>query len=320
MGLRRFVVAAAAAGAVSAAENEDLATSDIWQPFPTPQGIVYIHKDCIHHVADTFHVAAVHGEGDNLTTPDGSSVMPPCPHEPRRLESSQKVDEVKYYSDWAAYAVDTHSGGYGYMSSDWKVPKAPSSTGPVPGISSSYLFNGLEDGMATRGQASYIMQPVLSYGKSGCIINPLSFFQWHLVSFYVTGAGRAYCGAKMAVKEGEIVRGSMALDGSSNTWRIDSVRLSTNQTSTHSVTLDKNPDSAYITLETMVNYGCKDFPSSGSVDFVNNVLKDRSGKTVSPSWKPLIRHSECNQAVKFSGSDVTISWNTQANSDDTVVV
>ena len=55
-------------------------------------------------------------------------------------------------------------------------------TGPAPPLISSsiYLFNGLEDGGGVPGKASLILQPVLSYGKSGCLINPLHFGDWYL--------------------------------------------------------------------------------------------------------------------------------------------
>lgn len=226
--------------------------------------------------------------------------------------------DVKYYSDWVAYAQTT--GDFGYMASDWVVPKAPKSTGPIPGLSSAYLFNGLEDGGGVHGASSYILQPVLSYGKSGCIIDPINFFQWHLISFSVTAAGRAYCGSRMAVKEGESVRGIMRLEKDGHTWTTLSVRLSTNETSTASTDLkDKQPNAAYLTLESMINYNCKAFPASGSIKFAANVLKDRSGKSIQPAWVKKLRHTECNQKVQISSDgSVTISWDT--GSSDSVQV
>merc|ERR1712107_544574 len=139
--------------------------------------------------------------------------LPPCPHGLRWLntpnESAVKQlpliaagveDQTpNYYSDWVAYVQHTHNDGFGRMSSEWTVPSPPQSTGPVPGMSSVYFFNGLEDSGGTPGTATFILQPVLSYGKSGCIIDPLLFFQWHFTSFHVTNAGRAYCGARLAV-------------------------------------------------------------------------------------------------------------------------
>eukprot|EP00929_Paragymnodinium_shiwhaense_P121204 TRINITY_DN93361_c0_g1_i1.p1 TRINITY_DN93361_c0_g1~~TRINITY_DN93361_c0_g1_i1.p1 ORF type:complete len:326 (-),score=47.09 TRINITY_DN93361_c0_g1_i1:345-1322(-) len=304
-------LALAAAAGAHGAENEHL-TSDAWQPFPTRWGTVYIHKDCIHDVEDGFHVKPG-VTGDNITNAAGRTrELPPCPHPPRREVASTKEANVRYYSDWAVYVQDTHDAGYSYMSSDWVVPKAPESSGPVPGMSSAYLFNGLENSGGHAGTASFILQPVLSHGKSGCIVNPANYFRWFLTSFHVTDAGRAYCGARLPVDEGEKVRGIMSLGEDSETWTIQSIRLGSNQTSTHSVSLSSKATAAYLTLETMVNYNCKAFPASGSIDFVNNVLKDLSGNAVTPQWKPVLKHHECHQGVRVSGTDVTLSWDAEA--------
>merc|ERR1712232_35169 len=101
-------------------------------------------------------------------------------------------------------------------------------------MSSAYFFNGLEDGAGVHGKATYVLQPVLTYGKSGCIIDPVNFFQWHFVSFSVTGAGRAYCGKRLSVKEGESIRGIMKLEEDGKTWTTSSIRLNSNETSTQS--------------------------------------------------------------------------------------
>lgn len=196
------------------------------------------------------------------------------------------------------------------MSSDWVVPAAPKSTGPVPGMSSVYFFNGLEDGGGVHGKASYVLQPVLTYGKSGCIIDPLEFFQWHFVSFSVTAAGRAYCGKRLSVKEGDKIRGIMQLENDKKTWTTSSIRLRDNQTSTQSTDLgESQPNAAYVVLETMVNYNCNTFPAGGKLTFDTNVLKDRTGGSIRPSWKQLLRHTECSQRVDIaSDGSVTISW------------
>lgn len=65
---------------------------------------------------------------------------------------------------------------------------------------------GLEDGGGHSGEASLILQPVLSYGKSGCVLNPLHFADWWLTSFYVSGSGRAHCGKNVGpLDQGERV-------------------------------------------------------------------------------------------------------------------
>ena len=69
-------------------------------------------------------------------------------------------------------------------------------------MSSIYLFNGLEDGAGHAGNASLILQPVLSYGKSGCILSPTNWGQWNLVSYLVSGSGR---GKRIKVDGDDIV-------------------------------------------------------------------------------------------------------------------
>lgn len=286
---------------------------DDWLSFPSRHGAVLVHRHCVHHIKESFHVEPDSSGGDILARGDTLDALPPCPHAPRWLSMTSEAATgravgVSYYSDWVGYAVTT--GNFGFMSSDWVVPAAPKSTGPVPGISSVYFFNGLEDGGGVHGKSSYVLQPVLTYGKSGCVIDPLHFFQWHFVSFSVTGSGRAYCGKRLSVKEGERIRGIMKLEDDKKTWTTLSIRLSNNETSMQSTNLgDKQPNAAYLTLEAMINYNCQTFPPGGAVTFESNILKDRAGKRIYPSWQKLLRHTECKQQVEF-GSDgaVTIAW------------
>lgn len=278
-----------------------------WHPFPTASGTWLVHQDCVHRMDADFHVESLPGR-DRLSRSrahDPEDILS-CPHAPRWLNATRP----NYYSDWVAFAHYTFPSGFGYMSSDWTVPEPPKSTGPVSGMSSVYFFNGLEDSGGKPGTATYILQPVLSYGKSGCIIDPLLFFEWHLVSFYVTSAGRAYCGPRLAVKVGERVRGAMRLGDDGTTWTVESTRLESNQSSTHSVNLNgKIADTAYLTLETMVNYGCNAFPTGGSLTFANNKLADKAFHAVVPAWSKKVNHSECNQEVVASADgSVTISW------------
>ena len=122
--------------------------------------------------------------------------LKPCGYEPR-----QRVD-LGYYSDWSVYAKAVElKDHFSYLTSKWIVPETPKSTGPA-GMSSVYYFNGLEDGSGTHGNASFILQPVLQYGKSGCVIDPLLWHQWHLSAYLVDGDGRAHCGPRLKVETG----------------------------------------------------------------------------------------------------------------------
>jgi len=281
--------------------------ADEWMSMP---GGRHYHRDCIHHV----------NENDHIDLAD----LSPCIHQPRpRLGSSRNHEspltrDLHYYSDWSAYAQSTHTQGFGGMVSEWEVPAKPTSRGPAPPLISSsiYLFNGLEDGGGHHGNASLILQPVLQFGKSGCLLNPLKFGDWYLTSYVVDGNGRAHCGKNIGpLTPGERVRGVMTLhDAASNTWNVQSIRLKTGEVSSYSVKLGvKMIDAAYLTLEGMVIYNCKAYPASDSVTYSNNTMLDRDGKIVHAPWVDMIRHSECKQDVHVDvHGSVEISWNSTA--------
>jgi len=281
---------------------------------------MYYHEDCIHQFDDAFHVQRHVGGGSSVSFNSGDREdlqLPPCEYAPRAspelMGSNRSLQaDSGYYSAWSAYAKAARPEGFGYMSSKWRVPTAPTKRGPA-GQSSTYLFNGLEDGGGVTGASSLILQPVLQYGKSGCIINPLKWSNWWLTSYLVDGNGRAYCGARLGpLNEGEELVGEMTLTNKEdNTWRVDSTRLSTGEVSTHSTTLNSVViDAAYATLEGMVIYNCQSYPNSGSCTFEENKLSDRDGNTVSPTWTKMTPKSECNQDVEINDNTITLKWDT----------
>ncbi|KAK3243742.1 hypothetical protein CYMTET_39531 [Cymbomonas tetramitiformis] len=188
------------------------------------------------------------------------------------------------------------------MSSTWVVPPKPESRGPA-GLSSVYFFNGLEDGSGVSQAASLILQPVLQFGKSGCLNDPLLWGEWHFTAYMVLGNGRAYCGKRLAVKPGETLEGGMVA-GSSGEWTVTARRVASGQTSSYTANLDmptgRKIDAAYATLEGMIIYNCKTYPSNNGTTFTNNVIKDGNGNLVNfkrTAWTPVVKHSECGQAV-----------------------
>jgi len=92
-------------------------------------------------------------------------------------------------------------------------------------------------------------------------------------------------------------------------WRVDAVRVTTGETSTVDSVIGRRMDAAYLTMEGIVIYNCAAYPASGTVTFTNNTLTDRSMNTVNTTWKPMIRHSECEQAVDaHTNKAVSLSW------------
>ena len=286
-----------------------------------PDGFRY-HKSCVHHHGDDhFHVERLPG---GRTRVAGGETLGRCPFE--RLPSVEGAADadrtnvttapLHYYSDWSVYA-QTAGPKFNYMTSTWTVPPAPKSRGPL-GLSSVYLFNGLEDGDGVRGKASLILQPVLLFGKSGCLLNPAEWGQWNLQSYLVDGNGRAHCGSHIKVEPGQTVVGTMQQKPGTNSWLVESIAVgekgAANQTSSYSGDLaDKHIDSAYLTLEGMVIYNCATYPPSNEITF-DNVLLGTSGAGVAGknTWTSMVRHSECGQQTQVESEDgrkVGLLWN-----------
>lgn len=126
------------------------------------------------------------------------------------------------------------------------------------------------------------------------------------MSYFVSAAGRAYCGPRFQVAEGEVLVGAMT-QTSADEWLITSTRAATGDVSKYSATVATTVDAAYLTCEAMICYGCNNYPSKPTT-FSANVLKDASGSTLSPAWVSEVRHGECGQAVEVNGGAVTLIY------------
>jgi len=278
------------------------AMADDWVEMPNGMSF---HRECVHHHDGDFTVHDVGAGRSRLTTASGVIDQEPCPYPPRKKTLDANAS-TSYYSSWVAYGVAVTNTGdtYTSMNSSWTVPPDPKSRGPTD-LSSIYLFNGLEDGGGHSGDSSLILQPVLSYGKSGCVLDP--FAKWNMLSFLVNGAGRAHCGKKIPVKTGDVVVGTMT-DKGNNSW--DVVSKANGEVSTYTANLDQsvNIDAAYATLEGMIIYNCNTFPGGGgSTKFSGNQLSTRSGKGHG-KWNSIIKHDECGQHVEFGTDEVTVFY------------
>ena len=284
-----------------------------------PDGKLY-HISCIHHHDDDFKVEKMF-TGSLLTKKNSEGHveqewLPPCQYKPKEKtpEMIEKENNLGYYSDWSVYAQMAETEKlFSEMSSVWTVPPAPTDHGPA-GLSSVYIFNGLEDGGGIHGKSTLILQPVLQYGKSGCLNDPLLWHMWHLTSYLVDGNGRAHCGARLRVYEGEQVYGGMKqTDAATNTWEVVSktVGRTKDEVSQYSASLgDTKINAAYATLEGMIIYSCHAFPSNDGINFEQNKLVLGDGTTVNPVWTPEIRHSECAQSVTSEANgDVKLHYN-----------
>lgn len=274
-----------------------------------------------HHMPDgrAYHESCIHIHESHFDAADFKA-LGPCPYPSRPIGASDAQGSL-YYSDWSVYAQVTNMAGYSMMSSTWIVPEKPTSRGPV-GQSAVYLFNGLEDGGGHPGESTLILQPVLQFGKSGCLLNPLLWGEWQLSAYLVDGNGRAHCGKRIQVKVGDLVNGTMTLsDDLTNTWTVSAGLMGFGETlSSYSASLGNTTlDAAYLTLEGMVIYKCAAYPPGGGIKFANNILVDRNGNRISSlHWVPEIRHNECAQAVVAdpSSGEVTLQWDSTKPSAD----
>ncbi len=263
-----------------------------------PDGRMY-HSDCVHHHNSHF-------------TSEEIEKYDPCPHPSYSKSLADDVNlTASYYSDWSVYAQTVHKSGFAFMSSTWTVPEKPTNKGPGH-QSAVYFFNGLEDGGGVHGAASLILQPVLQFGHSGCLLNPLSWGSWHFGAYLVDGNGRAHCGEMIQVNVGDVVRGDMIKsDDGTNSWKV--VASSPGGVSSYETTLDEDTvlDAAYLTLEGMVIYGCDAFPKGGGMDFTAIELGDTKGD-IKGTWVPEIRHDDCGQDVQVVDSaSVTLVYDSE---------
>lgn len=224
----------------------------------------------------------------------------PCPYPiypreatPVEETSSESVSNVQYYSGWIAYASyvsPSTAKPFTSFSSEWTVPPKPPKTNI---LTTTFLFNGLED---AHPNPSFILQPVLQYGYSGCG----GGLHWTFTSFFVNNAGRAYCGKMLKVKEGDALKGVMSLDSTTGKWNIVSTVNDGEETSTYAATISQPIHYAVVTLEIIRAYSCGAYPGNDAMTFVNNVL---SPPVLPSNWNTTVSHEECGQGVSYAKRD-----------------
>ena len=128
----------------------------------------------------------------------------------------------------------------------------------------------------------------------------------------MSGGGRAYCGSRLKVNEGDAVVGTMTGTGG-NKWKVSASKVGSSDVSSIDVSLDKDIqiNAAYCTVEGMIIYSCDAYPQGNATAFTKNKLTDSTGASVNPQWTPVVRHSECGQHVTTGpgAGDVVLHWN-----------
>ena len=149
-------------------------------------------------------------------------------------------------SSWVAFAGHTIKEEYDSVTSTFVVPPAPHDP---KYITTLFFFNGLQD-QPSGGGATYILQPVLQYGKSGCGGGGY----WSIAAFYVSASGRAYCGKTYKVHQGDVINANMT-KSEDGQWTVVAEDVTNNQVSSYTAEQVTTPAIyACITMEGIVVY------------------------------------------------------------------
>jgi len=167
------------------------------------------------------------------------------------------------------------------------------------------------------------LQPILQWGKSGCLRNPEDWEAWNVIS-YLTSGGRFHCGGRVPakaghrvvtkIKESETVRGDWEVEASTEEKHKE-------LRSRYTLRLPKKDeiDAAYINIELLRLYSCKTYPGTPNghgVKFEHNRLKFGNFTEVpdiAGGWVTHVPNKYCNQGVRigaFSG-DVELYWDAE---------
>merc|ERR1712203_1222978 len=185
-------------------------------------------------------------------------------------------------NQWIDEAGFTYNAGFSKMTGWNNIPDAPKSN---PGT--DYWFLGMQN---MRGGPVSILQPVLTYRSSWTAAS------WACCPSNITTTGNTIS----AGSEGDRMYGSM-IRTKSDTWQI----LTTVNGETSTLNAQVGPWAYTWAVATFEDYGvsqCSQLPEKAVV-FDTIVLKDESGKQVTPSWK-LSGATMCNGRTTSPHPDV----------------
>lgn len=219
--------------------------------------------------------------------------MPFVPHARSEAETPG-LELFSYYSGWVAYAGHVTTEEVDHFTSSWDVPPAPS----FNPLTTLFFFNGLED---KPHDASLILQPVLQYGFSGCGGGA----HWTLTSFMVSSSGRAHCGKRLRVHEGDQVVGDMRREAPGR-WTVTSTEVASGRTSVYHAEISTSISLVYamLTMEGIRIYSCKYYPAAGNTTFTADLAA--GGVAVAPQWVRTVSHSECGQDLRVADEGTVI--------------
>jgi hypothetical protein len=270
----------------------------------TPVGL--LHRACVHEVP----VGATVDDANLVTRKDGTKFqIPVCPYPKTRSSASflrssagplrVSAPVINGYVESAQYNA---SGGTSFrqLYANWTVPQAPTQGGSNY---TYYTFPGLVD-------ASYILQPVLSWGNN----NAYGGAYYSLASWKCNSGSDCHYSTPVTVYAGDAIHGSIVASsctaGVSCTWTITGTDNTTSSSSTYSVS---GTDGYTLALGAAVEvYGigsCDQFPPP-KVSYTSISLYNNSGTQVTPSWSKSVDSlstPQCNFGVTYTSTTVDLA-------------
>lgn len=260
-----LITAASTIGAATYYYNMPIMPTDAeltenWSEMPDGK---FYHNSCIHNHGTEFH-ADRSNEGTHVVTENGSEWMADCEHKP-----FTKPVDTGFGKPFSGLSISTEQsspeGRYAEFKSEWVVPPNPKDDGPG-NVTTIFLFNSLEDGGSKYTDSTVKLQPVLQWGQSACLKDPITAEAWNIIT-YLTAGGRVHCGARVSAVAGHTVVGLMKeSEIKAGDWEVVAHTIESEKKvkSRYSLRLPKADvvDAAYIGIELEKLYTCNSYPAT----------------------------------------------------------
>jgi len=238
--------------------------------------------------------AGIRNASRMIVVRNASVITPPPDTGLPQAEAAPISDGWIMHSDYQYYyPIYPFEGSLTFMSAQWIVPPAPTSTGSLV-----YWFPGLQSN-------SHIIQPVLQYGSGP----EGGGNYWVLANWWAGCASCSYLVSNyVQVNPGDLIYGSMSWSGSY--WTIHGRDLTSNTGPTDLNVVDT--DTYFDSVTTLEGYGISTCSQlSGGISFESIRLLAGS-TTITPSWgKTVNDQGQCgidsNDVILKSSSQVIIN-------------
>ncbi len=261
----------------------------------TPDG--WYHRGCVHTIPNGATLAL---DGRKVTLRDGSSYEIPQCAQPGRVNVGGSGASGPNLNSWLEYADYDPGTSWGTLNAGTHVPPAP-----IASFDSSqvyYTFPGIQS-------ASYIVQPVLTYGYAPDYGNN----SWTAASWRCNTGSDCNHGTAISISPGDSVVGTVSASACLNgqcTWTITALDVTSNTRSVWSAV----DTSAYVdavggAVETYNLTTCHQLPAHG-VFYSGIGLYDQGNNEVSPSWTSHVQGGtspSCALGVSTSASSVSLA-------------